>query len=260
MVAGTHSLLVIAGLDPGKSSTARVWNVALPAGTTTRLATLPTAVHDASGASIAGSTFVFGGGNASEVASVQRYHAGAATVAGRLPQPRSDTVATEIDGKAYVLGGYDGSSEPASVLETDDGTTFIPVARLAQTVRYAALAVLAGRIFLFGGEHHGTTVSTVQIVDPHPGDASITGQLPMPLTEATAVVLDDQILVIGGRSGGRILDAVQRFDPATGAFTIVGHLPYPVADAGATVVDGVAYVVGGETPAVTASVITLRHG
>ena len=260
VLAGDHALYVIGGLDPGKSSTTRVWNVALPAGTTTRLATMPTAVHDASGAVLGKSVFVFGGGNASEVAAVQRYAAGAVTVAGSLPQPRSDTVATSVAGTAYVLGGYDGSTEPASVLATSDGVTFHSVARLAQTVRYAAVAPVGGRIYLLGGEHQGATVSTVQTVEPLASAAIIVGQLPSPVTEAAAVVLDGSILLIGGRSaGGRILDTVQRYDPATATTTVVGHLPYPVADAGAAVVDGVAYVVGGETPAVTASAITLRY-
>ena len=260
VLAGDHALYVVGGLNPGKSSTARVWHVALPAGTTTRLAILPIAVHDASGAWLPPSVFVFGGGNASEVSAVQQYQAGAAKVAAQLPEARSDTSAITINGTAYVLGGYDGSAEPAAVLATNDGVTFRAVAQLAQTVRYAAAAEVAGRIYLLGGEHHGTTVSTVQTIDPGPGAARIAGQLPMPITEATAVVLDDAILLIGGRSGGRTLDTVQGYDPATGALTVVGHLPYPVADAGAAVVDGVAYVVGGETPAVTASVITLRHG
>ncbi len=259
VLAGDHALYVVGGLNPGKSSTARVWHVALPAGTTTRLAVLPIAVHDASGAWFPPSVFVFGGGNATEVSAVQRYQAGAATVVAHLPEPRSDTAAITINDTAYVLGGYDGSAEPAAVLATSDGVTFRTVAQLAQTVRYAAVAEVAGRIYLFGGEHHGTTVSTVQTIDPGPGAARIAGQLPMPITEATAVVVDDEILLIGGRSGGRTLDTVQKYNPATGTLTVVGHLPYPVADAGSAVVDGVAYVVGGETPAVTAGVITLRH-
>ena len=88
VLAGDHALYVVGGLNPGKSSTARVWHVALPAGTTTRLAILPIAVHDASGAWLPPSVFVFGGGNASEVSAVQQYRAGAATVAAHLPEAR----------------------------------------------------------------------------------------------------------------------------------------------------------------------------
>jgi len=260
VLAGDHALYVVGGLDPGKSSTARVWHVALPAGTTTRLATLPIAVHDASGAWLPPSVFVFGGGNASEQSAVQQYRNSAVTIAGHLPEPRSDTAAVTINGTAYVVGGYDGSTEPSALLATNDGVTFRPVAQLAQTVRYAAVAEIAGRIYVLGGEHHGATIGTVQTIDPGPGSAQIAGQLPAPITEASAVVLDGALLLVGGRdAGGRVLDTVQRYEPTTGALTVVGHLPYPVADAGAAVVGGVAYVVGGETPTVTASVITLRH-
>ena len=259
VLAGTHALYVIGGLDAGKSSTGRVWNVALPSGTTTRLAVLPQVLHDSAGAVLGEAVFVFGGGAGTELATVQRYRAGAATVVGQLPQPRSDLAAVAIDGTAYVFGGFDGTRGVASVLATTDGTSFQSVASLAQTVRYAAVAAHAGRIYVFGGDHNGTNVATVQIIDPHARTSSIVDQLPYSVTEATAVELDGQLLVIGGRSHGRILDTVVRYDPVSGKSTTVGHLPYPVIDAGAAVVDGVAYVVGGETPAEVGSVITLRH-
>ncbi|HWS47561.1 MAG TPA: kelch repeat-containing protein, partial [Acidimicrobiia bacterium] len=254
-----HAMLLIGGLDAGQSSTARVWHIALPGGTTTRLAVLPQAVHDAAGAELGGAAYVFGGGEATTIATVQRYQAGSADVAGQMPQSRSDLVAAAIGGTAYVLGGFDGTNGVPDVLATTDGTTFRTAGRLAETVRYPALAVIGGRIYLFGGEHDGNNITSVQMFDPATGAVSVVAQLPEPLAHASAVVLDGQVLLIGGRSHGRILDTVMRFDPATGHVEQVGRLPYAVADAGAAVVDGVAYVVGGETPGVVASAITLRH-
>jgi N-acetylneuraminic acid mutarotase len=259
VLAGDHALLVIGGLDPGGASTARVWNVALPGGVTTRLAVLPQTIHDSAGAVIGRDAFVFGGGSATELATVQRYRAGVGSVVGNMPQARSDLVAVEVSGTAYVLGGFDGSSSIASVLATTDGANFRTVAQLPQTVRYPAVAVLGGRIWLFGGTHNGSAVTTIQRIDPTTGDAAIAGQLPAPLADASAVAIGGRILVLGGRSRGRILDSVVRFDPASGQTSMVGTLPYPVADAGAAVVDGVGYLVGGENPAKTASTVILRY-
>ena len=259
VLADTHALLVIGGLDPGGASTARVWHVALPGGITTRLAVLPQPMHDSAGAELGPATFVFGGGSARELATVQRYRAGVVSVVGQMPQARSDLVAVAIAGTAYVLGGFDGTSSIASVLATTDGSTFRTVAQLPQTVRYPAVAVLDGRIWLFGGEHDGTAVATIQRIDPATGDATIAGQLPAPISDASAVVVAGRILIAGGRSRGQILDTVARFDPTSGHVTEVGTLPYPVADAGAPAVDGAGYLVGGETPAKTASTVVLRY-
>ncbi len=259
VLAGDRALLVIGGLDPGGASTARVWNVALPGGVTTRLAVLPQTIHDSAGAVIGRDAFVFGGGSATELATVQRYRSGVGSVVGKLPQARSDLVAVEVNGTAYVLGGFDGSSSIASVLATTDGANFHTVAQLPQTVRYPAVAVLGGRIWLFGGTHNGSAVTTIQRIDPATGDAAIAGQLPAPLADASAVAIGGRILVLGGRSRGQILDSVVRFDPGSAKTSVVGTLPYPVADAGAAVVDGVGYLVGGENPAKTASTVILRY-
>jgi hypothetical protein len=259
VLAADGALLVIGGLDAGGSSTARVWRVALPDGLTTRLAVLPQTIHDSAGAVIDQDVYVFGGGSATELATVQRYRAGADSVVGSMPQARSDLVAAEVNGTAYVLGGFDGTSSIADVLATTDAATFRTVAQLPQTVRYPAVAVLNGSIWLFGGTHNGREVTTIQHIDPTTGDAVIAGQLPVPISDASAVVIGGHLLILGGRSRAQILDTVVRFDPASGRTTAVGTLPYPVADAGAAVVDGVGYLVGGESPAKTASVVVLRY-
>jgi len=176
-----------------------------------------------------------------------------------MPQARSDLVAAEVNGTAYVLGGFDGSQSVPSVLATTDGATFRTVTQLPQTVRYPAVAVLDGRIWLFGGTHDGREVTTIQRFDPTTGEAVVAAQLPTPLSDASAVVVGGRILILGGRSRAQVLDTVVRFDPASGRTSTVGRLPYPVADAGAAVVDGVGYLVGGERPAKTASSVILRY-
>lgn len=260
VLAGTHALYVIGGLDAGKSSTGRVWNTALPAGVTTRLGVLPQVAHDAAGAVLGSRVFVFGGGEAQTIAAVQEYSAGSTRVAGRLPQPRSDLVAAVIGTTAYVLGGFDGTTGTPDVLATNDGASFHTVAQLRQTVRYAAAAAVGGRVYVFGGEHEGNNVTTVQAVDPVSGTTTIVAQLPVPLAHESAVVLNGLVYLSGGRSHGQIVDTVYAFDPATNTTQLVAHLPYPVADAGAATVDGVGYVVGGESPTVPvrASAVTIQ--
>ena len=141
VLAADGALLVIGGLDASGASTARVWHVALPGGPTTRLAVLPQTIHDSAGAVIGRDLYLFGGGSATELATVQHYRAGASSVVGKMPQARSDLVAAVVNCTAYVLGGFDGTNSIASVLATTDGATFRTVAQLPQTVRYPAAAV-----------------------------------------------------------------------------------------------------------------------
>ena len=114
---------------------------------------MPSPTHDSAGATLAGRALVFGGGTAAPSAEVQRFVTGGRVLSsGSLPEARADAAAVTIGARAFVIGGYDGSSLDAEVLSTTDGLHFSPVAALPVPVRYPAAAVLDGRIYVFGGE------------------------------------------------------------------------------------------------------------
>ena len=101
---------MIGGLLDGDTSSSLVRLITLPSGKATLDGRLATGVHDAAGGAYKGSLYVFGGGAASEVATVQRLSPGqVAAKAGTLPAPRSDLVEAQADGKVVLLGGYDGT-------------------------------------------------------------------------------------------------------------------------------------------------------
>ncbi len=109
-------LLLAGGLTTRSTSTAAVRRLNPSTGSTVRVGRLTVPTHDAAGATLGGRTYVFGGGEQSSTATVQEITArkptaahGTATVAGRLPRPRSDLVAVTQGGTAYLLGGYDGA-------------------------------------------------------------------------------------------------------------------------------------------------------
>lgn len=98
-----------------------------------------------------------------------------------------------------LLGGFDESGPLSSVLIGSGTTGFRTLAWLPQTVRYPAVAVSGGEVYLFGGlqaggEHTGTFTPLIQQVDPATGTARIAGRLPYPVAHAKAVVLDGQVL------------------------------------------------------------------
>src|SRR5207237_2675917 len=144
------------------------------------------------------------------------------------------------------------------VLATTDGSAFRLVARLLVPVRYPAVAVAGGLVYVIGGRTATGDANLVQAVDPRAGTTRIVGQLVHGLSHASAFVLGDTLLVAGGRTAGVAQDAVWRLDLARGTATRAGRLPYPVSDMASTGVDGVAYLIGGEQVGPLASVITVH--
>jgi len=265
---GSH-LGIFGGLGPGSVTSSAVTDIDPATGKAVKAATLPKPVHDAAGANIGSASFVFGGGAATESASVQRLvldAAGKATVSvvGSLPTKRADLVAVATGGGVVVLGGFDGTHWLASVLQSGDGSTFTTIAQLTTPVRYPAVAVADNKLYVFGGELTGSQAdaTVVQAIDLQTHAVSVAGQLPGGLSHASAATLNGVMYLFGGRSGGHALDTVSSFDPKTGQLQTVGHLPAATSDMGLALLDQTVYLVGGETTAghQVTSVVTARLG
>jgi hypothetical protein len=259
VVAPTSSgaLLVVGGLEPNGSSTSGVFSLSVPGGTATTLPGLPVGLHDAAAAPLGNRLLIFGGGDPVATDLTQSLSLASPTSPavplGHLPQPRADAAAVTIGLTTYVVGGYTGSAPDASVLATSDGVDFRVVATLPVPVRYPAVAALAGKIYVLGGEaitgqNAGQPVNVVQVVDPVQGQVTMGSPMPVALDGAAAGVAGGTLYVAGGVTApGDPTAAVWAFDPTSGRLLQAGHLPVAVANAGATVVGSRLWLVGGET-------------
>lgn len=253
------SLLIVGGLNAADRTTPDILRVDLSGGRVQRVGGLPVPVHDAGGAVVGGRDLLFGGGSTAVSSAVQDVTPGTPPrLVGHLPQPRADLVVVSDGTTGYILGGFDGAQGSTTVLKTRDGRTFTVVGSMPVTVRYPAVALGAGSIWLFGGEHAGRQVSDVQRIDLATGQGTIAGHLPRPLAHAGAFTLGGAIFLAGGRSGDTQTAAVLRFDPAAVTFTPAGHLPAARSDFGVAVDAGIAYLVGGEYPKPLNTVIEVR--
>jgi N-acetylneuraminic acid mutarotase len=238
----------------GKSTTASVVQIDPTTGKSQSVASLPVPVHDAAGAVIGSRYFVFGGGAATLTNSVQSYapDSGAGSpptsVAGQLPSQRADlATATATDGTVFLAGGYDGTNFSPSVLSTRNGTTFSVIAQLPVPVRYPAVAVADGKLWVIGGETANSADSdSIQTIDLKTHVAAVAGHLTQPVSHAAAGVLNGSLYLFGGRSGGHALDAVLKLDPATSTFSAAGSLPLPMSDMSIAPMGETLYLVGGE--------------
>ncbi len=257
---GNGGALLIGGLEQSQATTDRILHLDLARGTATPTGRLAAPVHDAAGALLGGTPYVFGGGAQQTVAAVQAVVPGRrALLKGRLPAPRSDLAAITVAGRAYLVGGYDGRAPSRAVLQTTDGMHFRTVAQLPQGVRYPALAADGVVVYVFGGEPAPNVESrAIQAIDLRTGTARVVGRLPQGLADAAAVRLGGRIYLAGGRSGGRATDAIWRFDPASRKMIHAGRLPRPVSNAAAVVAGGSAWLLGGEDGSQLATAALLR--
>jgi hypothetical protein len=219
---------------------------------------LSTAVHDAGGAILDGAGYVFGGGRTVAGTTIQRITStGTASAVGHLPGVRADLAAAAVDGEIVIVGGGTPALTDGRVLATADAHDLRTIGRLIVPVRYPAVAVFNGLVYVIGGATPRGDTNVIQALDPATGLVRIVGRLPHPLSHASALVIGTTILVAGGRSAGRAQDQLLRLVPATGAVSIVGRLPAPVSDMAAVVVGGVGYLIGGETTSPIASIVTI---
>lgn len=245
------AVFVLGGLDASKQSTTTILRIDPATGQSATAGALPHAVHDGAGATIGSALVVFGGGAAGETqsASVQAFTPERSTKdIGLLPEPRSDQVAVSVRDTAYVLAGFNGKTFTPDVLATADGLNFDAVGKLAEPVRYPAVAVADGAIYVFGGVTGGVDTRSVQRFDPATRKTTIVGQLPQPWSHAGAVTIGGAIYVLGGFANNTVTAQILRFDVKTHAVQPAGALPAPVSDAAVVTVGDTSYLIGGQGP------------
>ncbi len=251
-------LLLCGGLTAGGATTGSILRIDVASGRISTAGSLAVAVHDAGAAVFAGSGYVVGGGSAVAGTAVQRIDsAGAASLAGRLPAARADLSAISVDGELLIVGGGVPGQPDGRILATTDGSHFRVLGRLSVAVRYSAVAVFGGLVYVVGGSTTSGETSAIQVLDPATGAVRIAGHLPSALSDAAALVVGGDMLIAGGRFGGRVQDELWRLDGGGATTTLFGRLPYPVADSAAVVSGRVGYLIGGETTGPIASIITV---
>ncbi len=207
---------------------------------------LPQPTHDAAAAVVAGSVYLFGGGESVSVPSVVRVdpRTGSAVEAPALDEPLSDLGAVVIGGHAYLAGGYTGSMFASAILRylPRGGTT--TVARLPQRVRYAGVAALRRTIYVAGGLTPTGAARSVYAVTPG-GRVRHVATLPAPEDHAALAALDGTLYFVGGR---RVL----AIDPNSGKVSVAARLPASLSDPTATTLGQRIVVTGGGTNGVYA--------
>ncbi|MDP5275283.1 cadherin-like beta sandwich domain-containing protein [Chengkuizengella axinellae] len=149
-----------------------------------------------------------------------------------LPTPRASVSIVELDGKIYVIGGYEINGNYLSTVEVYDPSLNEWVKWESETgdkVDWAAMptprirfgvAEVGGKIYAIGGEgisDQGTTVelSTVEAYDPKSNTWETMEDMPDTRYGHGVIEVEGKIFAIGGSRSSNQLDTVAVYDPDT---------------------------------------------
>jgi N-acetylneuraminic acid mutarotase len=163
-----------------------------------------------------------------------------------MPTARQELATAALNGKIYVIGGYNSSGMPTNIVEVYDPATDtwsaahpIPVA-----LHHNSAAVAGGRLYSFGGP------STLTFVYDELNDSwsPVASMLFLHALSPAVGVFNDKIYVAGGANGGggnRMENAVEVYDPVANTWTALQPMITGRNHCGGAFIDGKFYVVGG---------------
>jgi hypothetical protein len=252
-------IVVSGGLDDAGVSTDTVFALDA-AGRASTLAALPTPVHDAASAVLAGRLMLFGGGQSEGSDRIVQIGPGAPHLLGHLPQPLSDLTATTIGSTAYVAGGWNGTDTNRDIYAVSPAGIVSPRASIPVGVRYPAVGALGGRLIIAGGETaSGSPTADAWSFDPVSDRITRLPSLPVPTDHTSGIALRGTFYVLGGLRNGAFTDSIISWRPGQTRWHAAGRLPSAVADGAAvTFAGGIALVGGRDSAGRQTTVIMLK--
>ena len=169
--------------------------------------------------------------------------------------PRQEMGVGAVDGKVYVVGGFDASGQAVASMESYDPATDRWTARasLPSPLHHVNVASVDGKLYVVGGLTGSSFAASGATLVYDPAVDSWTALASMPAgTERGAsgvAVLDGRIVVAGGLRGVSVPDA-SIFDPQTNAWSPLQPLAVARDHLGAATVDGRVYAVTGRAQGV----------
>jgi hypothetical protein len=139
--------------------------------------------------------YLVGGYNLSSILSYNCTQNAWTTQSATLPMKLCHGTATLIDNKAYIIGGYNQSSDQRSCYCYDLTTDTISIkADLPSIEEHVSSALLKGKIYVFGG---GSDSTLIYIYDPVLNSWSTSSDtLPVPMVGSRAVSYNDDVAII----------------------------------------------------------------
>jgi YVTN family beta-propeller protein len=252
------NVLFAGGLDATSTSTARIGSVRGP--TVRTLRSLPRAFHDSAGAVLDNALHLFGGGDGvGQLDAILRVDAtGVTTTVGRLPSRSSDSLAATIDHTAYIVGGYTGTRWLDTIVAYTPDRAPRVVAHLPVGLRYPAVGAADGRLIIAGGTTPTIYATrTIYSFDPVTANVTTIGDLPQPVTHASAAGVGTEIVLAGGQNNAHQAQAaILAINAVTHRVRNAGTLVTARSDAALVNANGRLILIGGKSAGTTLNTVS----
>lgn len=160
-----------------------------------------------------------------------------------VPSLRQEISTAVLDGKIYVIAGFNSSADSTNTVEVYDprNNTWASAAPLPIANNHNAAAVAAGKLYAFGGTSNRTFVY-------NPQNNSWSDVAPMRFQHANTAavaVINDKIYVAGGNGPNLNQTELEVYDPTLNMWTQLASMNVPRNHTAGGVINGKFYVVGG---------------
>jgi hypothetical protein len=174
------------------------------------------------------------------------------------PQPIMDNSAAFIDGKEYVVGGFNFSLGVTNIGNVyDPGTdSWAPIANMPVAREKPGVAEVNGLLYVTGGwDTAGNPIAQTDVYDPSSNTWSTVAPNPSPTAAPGVAVADGKIYFVGGCADSFCTPSahVSRYDPAGDSWDSVAS--YPTTDSWESCggINGMVYCAGGVSGGTTFS-------
>lgn len=166
-----------------------------------------------------------------------------------IPTPRQEVGVAAVEGRVYVVGGYDAQGRASTVVEFFDTrlNEWRPGPPVPIPVHHPMVAAVGTKVYLAGGytEPGALAFPNTYELDTDTLVWTRKADMPAPRGAGAAVGHNGKLYVLGGdRSGGTVAEAAV-FDPLTNSWAEFAPMPTPRNHFGAAVIRGRIYAVGG---------------
>jgi N-acetylneuraminic acid mutarotase len=160
-----------------------------------------------------------------------------------MPLARQELATAVLNGKIYVIAGYDALARSTNNVQVYNPATNIWSSAASNPIpnNHNAAAVAGGKLYSFGG-----VSSQAFVYNPVGNSWSAVASMHFQHGNTPAVgVINEKIYVAGGTKGTQSLPNLEVYDPGTNTWTLLASMKVARNHCAGAFIDGKFYVVGG---------------